>query len=155
MTVTTSRESMPVSSTIFSTGDHRNLAAIIGEGFVYTIGVSKNKQRWNIQQTTSSVIRLLQRHGYGHFNTAMWRDSENLDILPLEKAFALLTRIPTRSNLEIDLLNLVIVIGRELIVAKLVITTPKGHRRISWNRIVCTQSTTQLTDFGFVSCILK
>lgn len=67
----------------------------------------------------------------------------------------MLTSLPTKTNLEINVLSPILVTGRKPHVANVVTTTSQRHRRLSPSRVHVMKMTYQLTHLGFVICLFE
>lgn len=102
-------------------------------GLVYDTEIGENRRRRSIKETTGLLISPPKVNGHKHFTTALRRDTEHFDTFLPDKKLTILAGMSTKTNREIDVLSPIIVIGRKLLVAKVVTTASQRQRQLSRN----------------------
>lgn len=89
---------------IFSAIYHGILAGIIGSDFVYATKLNKHQRKRNLQETISLLLSPGKLGGHKHFTKALRQYAEQFNIVPPDEKRTMLVDMPTKTNLEADIL---------------------------------------------------
>lgn len=134
---------------IIENGWHHRVAV------VYTTGISENRRRREVSQTTALGVTLLKQDAKKTFTTVVERYTKHLGILPPVKIFAIQAGIPKRMSLPTEVFIPILITERKLVVVEAIGTKPQRLSQFSRSWSFLAQQIYHFTLLNVVTRVFK